>query len=103
MLSRLLRFLRIAGHDAVVLWYACRNPATPALVKLGAVLLAVYLISPVDLITDTLPILGWLDDVTLLAFGIPVLLRLTPEPALHQAFITAERLLSKWSFWRNKS
>lgn len=103
MFSRMLRLLRIAGHDVVVLWYACRNPATPALVKLGAVLLALYLISPVDLITDTLPLLGWVDDVTLLAFGVPVLLRLTPQPTLHAAFIAAERMLSKWTFWRNKS
>jgi uncharacterized membrane protein YkvA (DUF1232 family) len=103
MFSRLLRLFRLAGHDAVVLWYACRNPATPVTVKLGAMLLAIYLISPIDLISDTLPILGWIDDVTLLAFGIPALLKLTPQPPLHDAFIAAERFLSKWAFWRNKS
>jgi hypothetical protein len=50
MFSRLRRLARIAGREITILWFACRNPATPLLVKLGAGLLAVYLISPIDLI-----------------------------------------------------
>jgi uncharacterized membrane protein YkvA (DUF1232 family) len=67
------------------LWYACRNQATPLSIKLGALLLALYVISPIDLIPDTLPIIGWIDDVPLLAFGIPWLLRRLPETALLDA------------------
>jgi uncharacterized membrane protein YkvA (DUF1232 family) len=98
MLLRLRRLFRAVGRDIVVLWYACRNPATPALLKLGAVLLALYIISPVDLIPDWLVVLGWIDDVTLLALGIPALLRLVPPHALDEARMSAEGLLSKAKF-----
>jgi uncharacterized membrane protein YkvA (DUF1232 family) len=103
MFSRLRRLLRAAGRDAVVLWYACRNPATPISVKLIAALLAVYVVSPIDLVPDTIPILGWIDDVALLGLGIPAVLKLVPSNSLSQASIAAEKFLSKWKFWRAKS
>jgi uncharacterized membrane protein YkvA (DUF1232 family) len=103
MFSRLRRLFRTTGREVAMLWYACRHPGTPLPIKLVAVLLAVYVISPIDLIPDALPILGWIDDVTLLAFGIPALLKLIPEPALHDARGATERLLSRWAFWRAKS
>jgi uncharacterized membrane protein YkvA (DUF1232 family) len=103
MFSRLRRLLRAVGRDAVVLWYACRNPATPVSVKLIAALLAVYVVSPIDLVPDTIPILGWIDDVALLGFGIPAVLKLVPNDSLRQANMAAENLLSKWKFWRARS
>lgn len=103
MFFRLRRLIRAAGRDVVVLWYACRNPETPALVKLFSILLALYVVSPIDLIPDTLPILGWLDDATLLALGIPVLLKLMPQTTLQEAHGAADRLLSRWAFWRHRS
>lgn len=103
MFFRLGRLVRAAGRDIVVLWYACRNPRTPALVKLISIVLALYLISPVDLLPDTLPILGWLDDATLLALTIPALLKLAPQAALQDAHEAADRLLSRWAFWRHRS
>jgi uncharacterized membrane protein YkvA (DUF1232 family) len=103
MFLRLLRLFRTVGRELVVLWYACRNPATPRVLKLGAVLLALYILSPVDLISDLLPVLGWVDDVTLLAFGIPALLKLVPERALRDAHFAAEGLLSRVRLWHRKS
>ena len=100
MLSRLRRLARLLGSEVTLLWFACRNPATPLLVKLGAGLLAVYLFSPIDLIPDAIPVLGWLDDATILAFGIPALLKLMPAAALGDARGASERFLSKWAFWR---
>jgi uncharacterized membrane protein YkvA (DUF1232 family) len=103
MFFRLLRLLRTAGRDVLVLWYACRNPATPRFVKVGAFLLALYVLSPVDLISDLLPVLGWIDDVTLLALGIPALLKLAPQHALHQAYSATDGLLSRVRLWYKKS
>jgi uncharacterized membrane protein YkvA (DUF1232 family) len=56
--------------EIMMVWAMLRNPAAPALSKLVALLAAVYIISPVDLIPDVIPILGWIDDgvVTLLLF-----------------------------------
>lgn len=100
MFFRLRRLLKSGGRELAVLWYACRHPDTPRAVKLAALLLLAYVISPIDIIPDTLPVLGWIDDVTLLAFGIPVLLKLVPPHALRSAQSAGERLLSKWAFWR---
>lgn len=45
-----------------MVWAMLRNPAAPALSKLVVLLAAVYIISPVDLIPDVIPVLGWIDD-----------------------------------------
>jgi uncharacterized membrane protein YkvA (DUF1232 family) len=79
-----------------MLWYACRHSATPRFLKIAAALLALYILSPIDLIPDWVPVLGWIDDVTLAAFGIPALLTLVPEPVRQQARAETERWLSRW-------
>ena len=101
MFYRLRKLFRSAGRDLVVLWYACRNQRTPGMIKLAAILLGIYVFSPIDLIPDTLPVIGWVDDVTLLALAIPALLRMAPSESLHEAHVAADKLLSRWTFWRN--
>ncbi len=56
--------------EIMMVWAMLRNPAAPGVAKLVALLAAVYIISPVDLVPDVLPILGWLDDgvVSILLF-----------------------------------
>lgn len=89
MFFRLARLFRIVGRDIVVLWYVCRSPATPVGLKLAALLMAMYVVSPIDLLPDWLPLLGLADDVGLLALGIPALLKLVPAAALEQARASA--------------
>lgn len=96
MFLRLGRLFRAVGRDILVLWYACRHPGTPMRLKLAAALLALYVVSPVDVIPDWFAILGWVDDVTLLALGIPALLRFVPAEALQQAHAATNTLLSRW-------
>lgn len=90
MLFRLGRLFRAVGRDIVVLWYASRHPATPLLMKVGALLLALYILSPIDIIPDWLALLGLVDDVSLIALGIPLLLKLMPEPVLQDARVAAD-------------
>ena len=56
--------------EIMMVWAMLRNPAAPGVAKLVAVLAAVYIISPVDLVPDVIPILGWIDDgvVSILLF-----------------------------------
>lgn len=98
MLLRIGRLLRAVGRDILVLWYACRHPTTPRRLKLIALLIGLYVFSPLDLLPDWLVLLGLADDVTLLALGIPALLKLVPEPALQQARIAADAWLSRMRF-----
>jgi uncharacterized membrane protein YkvA (DUF1232 family) len=102
MFLRLGRLFRAVGRDLLVLWYACRNPATPGRLKLVTVLLGFYLFSPIDLIPDWLAVFGWIDDVTLLALGIPAVLRFVPAPVLQDARAAADGLLSRMRFRAGK-
>jgi uncharacterized membrane protein YkvA (DUF1232 family) len=102
MFFRIRRLFKTAGRDALVLWYACRNPETPVSIKLIAAVFMIYIVSPFDIIPDALPILGWLDDAALLGFGIPAVLRFVPQKSLTEAYCATERLLSSWKFWRAK-
>lgn len=101
MLLRLRRLLRTVGRDIVVFWYASRHPATPRLMKFGALLLALYIISPIDLIPEWLAVLGIVDDVTLIALGIPAFLNLMPEQAVQDARVAADGWL-RTKFWHKK-
>lgn len=103
MLLRLGRLFRLVGRDLLTLWFAWRNPRTPFFLKGAIVLLALYALSPVDLVPDWLPVLGWIDDVTLLAFAIPALLKLMPEPALHEARSSMDGLLSRLKYRFHRS
>lgn len=98
MFLRLGRLFRAVGRETLVLWYACRHPATPFLLKLAAALLGLYVLSPIDLLPDWLMPFGLTDDVALLAIGIPVLLRFVPEDALREARNAAEGWLARWRF-----
>ncbi len=103
MFLRLGRLFRAVGRDILVLWYACRNPATPGYLKLLSVLLGLYLFSPIDVLPDWLALLGWIDDVTLLALCIPVVLRLVPNDVLHDARMAADGLVSRLRFGVGRS
>jgi uncharacterized membrane protein YkvA (DUF1232 family) len=98
MFARLFVLFRAVGRDLTVLWYACRQSGTPLLVKVCALLLALYIVNPIDVVTDFLPLMGWIDDAALLALGVPALLKLVPVEALERAREDASRLLSRLPF-----
>ena len=64
--------------DARVLWYALQHPQSPRWLKLGAVGMVAYLLSPVDFIPDMLPVVGVIDDVVLIPMAMRWLLRRLP-------------------------
>jgi len=63
----------------------CRDTRTPWFAKAFALLVVAYAFSPIDLIPDFIPVLGYLDDLVLLPLGIWLALRLVPPPVLAQA------------------
>jgi len=75
---RLWALLKLFRRELVVMLLAMRHPGTPRGIK-GAMLLAVlYLISPIDLIPDAIPVLGVMDDAIIVPAVIGTLLRLLP-------------------------
>ena len=64
--------------DARRLWFALRHPAAPGWLKAATALLVLYLLSPLDLVPDTLPIIGVVDDLILLPMAVHWLLSRLP-------------------------
>lgn len=69
-------------RDVVALWIAARDPRTPVLAKVAAGAVAAYALSPVDLIPDIVPVLGYLDDLLIVPLGIMLAVRLVPPPLM---------------------
>jgi uncharacterized membrane protein YkvA (DUF1232 family) len=65
--------------EIMMVWAMLRNPTAPALSKLVVLLAAVYIISPVDLIPDVIPILGWLDDGVIAMLLFKLAFKLLPK------------------------
>lgn len=85
-------------RDVVALWIAARDPRTPWYAKVAAGAVAAYALSPVDLIPDFIPILGYLDDLLIVPLGILLVVRLIPAPLMAdyraQAAARAEKPMS---------
>ena len=82
MFKRLMLLWAVLRGDARQLWFALRHPAAPRWLKWGTAGIALYVLSPIDLIPDVLPVIGLLDDIVLVPLAIRWLLqRLPPEIA----------------------
>lgn len=80
MWKRLIVLWRVVRGDVRRLWFALRHPAAPGWLKVGTALIVLYLLSPVDLIPDFIPLLGIVDDLVIVPFAIRFLLgKLPPE------------------------
>lgn len=84
LFTRLGLWSRAVKRDGVTLWFALRHPDTPLLAKALAVLVVAYALSPIDLVPDFIPVLGYLDDLLLLPGLIWLAVRLVPPPVLAQ-------------------
>lgn len=86
-------------RDALAVWYASYDKRTPWYARLLAVVVAAYALSPVDLVPDFIPVLGYLDDLILIPAGIALTLRLIPPEVMTVARNKAESSLAKPSPW----
>ena len=77
--TRLRRWAKRLKEKLRALHLASRHPRTPWYAKLLAILVVGYAFSPIDLIPDFIPILGYLDDALLLPLGILLVIRLIPS------------------------
>jgi uncharacterized membrane protein YkvA (DUF1232 family) len=82
MFDRWSRWARTVKRDVHALYLASRDPRVPWYAKALAVAVAAYALSPIDLIPDFIPVLGYLDDVILVPLGILLVIRLIPAPVM---------------------
>lgn len=95
LLARLKQAARRLKRDAVTVYFLARDPKTPWPVRLLALIIAAYALSPVDLIPDFIPVLGFLDDVLLLPVGIWLILRLSPPDVIKASRLRADAALER--------
>jgi uncharacterized membrane protein YkvA (DUF1232 family) len=82
MFDRIKNWARALKRDAYAVYLAACDPNTPWYVKVLAAIVAAYAFSPIDLIPDFIPILGYLDDLILVPLGIWLVVSLIPEQAM---------------------
>lgn len=81
-MGRIRNWARAMKRDVVVLWLAARDPRVPWYVKLLAGAVAAYALSPIDLIPDFIPVIGYLDDLIIVPLGVMAVAKLIPAPLL---------------------
>ncbi|HET7792108.1 MAG TPA: YkvA family protein [Rhizobacter sp.] len=93
-LLRVANAARLATY-VVAMWKLFKHPQTPRSAKLVAILVLGYVLSPIDLIPDFIPILGQLDDLVIVPLGVALVSRLTPKPLWEAQLREAERSTEK--------
>jgi uncharacterized membrane protein YkvA (DUF1232 family) len=95
MIDRIKRWARTLKRDALAVYLAARSPDTPWHVKLIAFAVAAYAFSPIDLIPDFIPVLGYLDDLILVPLGIWLVVSLIPDEAMAQYRAEAGKMIER--------
>ena len=99
LISRVKSWARGLRRDAHAILLASRDPRTPWHVKILALAVAGYALSPIDLIPDFIPVLGYLDDLIIVPLGIWLVIALIPKDVMREyraiASAAAERPVSK--------
>jgi len=85
MLKILKLGMRSAKAEAYTLYLVGKDSRTPLLAKIICAGMVVYMIDPIDIIPDFIPVLGWLDDVAILGIGFWLVKRITPEAVWFEA------------------
>jgi uncharacterized membrane protein YkvA (DUF1232 family) len=87
-------------RELIVLYLAARDPRTPWYAKTVVACVVAYTLSPIDLIPDFVPVLGYVDDLLLLPLGIYLALKMIPQQVLtesrQRAALTSDRLSKNW-------
>jgi uncharacterized membrane protein YkvA (DUF1232 family) len=90
VLERLQRWARELKAQVVTLWFCRQHPDTPWSAKLLAAFVVAYAFSPIDLVPDFIPVLGYVDDLLLVPLGVYLTVRLIPPHVLAAARVEAE-------------
>ncbi|MFC0676468.1 YkvA family protein [Lysobacter korlensis] len=94
-LDRLRERARALKRQTLTVYFVARDPRLPWPVRLVALAVAAYALSPIDLIPDFIPVLGLLDDIVLIPLGLALVLRLTPPALRDEARARAEAVADR--------
>jgi uncharacterized membrane protein YkvA (DUF1232 family) len=94
MLSRLKSRARLLKTETYALYLAARDPRTPWAARGLVFLVVAYALSPVDLIPDFVPVLGYVDDLVIIPAGIALALRMIPPEVMEESRERARRAVA---------
>ena len=95
MFDRIKIWALALKRDAYAVYLAARSPDTPWYVKVLAAVVAAYAFSPIDLIPDFIPVIGYLDDLILVPLGIWLVVSLIPEQSMAEYRAKASEALQR--------
>ena len=93
--ERLKAWARSVRRDVFALYLAARDPRVSGCAKLLALATAAYALSPIDLIPDFIPILGYLDDLVIIPIAIRMTVALIPDPLMADLRSRADQRLAQ--------
>lgn len=89
LISNTKQWARAIMRDVHAIWLAARDPRTLWLAKALALVVAAYAVSPIDLIPDFIPVLGYVDDIIIVPLGIMLVVKLIPPEVMNEHRETA--------------
>ncbi len=93
--SRWTDRLKRLKREGYIIYLCYRDPRVPWYAKATAALVVAYAFSPIDLIPDFIPVLGYLDDVILIPLGITLVLKMIPAEVHDEYAVKAEKILTE--------
>jgi uncharacterized membrane protein YkvA (DUF1232 family) len=82
-------------RETFTLYLACRHPRVPWYAKLLALIVVAYALSPIDLIPDFIPVIGYLDDLILIPLGLMLVIRFIPADVLAECRAKSEKIVGR--------
>ena len=93
LIEKLKSWAQLLKIDVLMIWFATKSPQTPWLPKAICIFIVAYALSPIDLIPDFIPVLGYVDDLLLLPILIWIAIRLIPNFILLESRIKVDEWL----------
>lgn len=90
---------KLLKGEVFALYYAYKDPRVPWYAKIFIIIVVGYAFSPIDLIPDFIPILGYLDDFILIPLGVSIALKMIPAPVMEDARRKAAETKVKIKNW----
>lgn len=97
MLENWKQKAKIIKKELYALYLAYKDPRVPWYARVTAIIVVGYAFSPIDLIPDFIPVLGYLDDLILIPLGIALVIKMVPADVLNECREKAGRKLPKVS------
>jgi len=92
--TRWRQYIKALKADTYAIALAFRDPRTPWYAKVLIGFVVIHTLSPIDLIPDFIPVLGYLDDILIVPLGVALALRMVPEDVMTECRQEATKLLA---------